>query len=123
MSMIHKFTGYDHKYTWDNVKENNLNSDGLKGVTKSILIGPNESAPNYIMRYFQINPGGHSSLERHPQEHEVIILLGKGKVQIGKQIHGVTVHDVVFISPNELHQFCNPFDEPFGFICVIPKRT
>jgi quercetin dioxygenase-like cupin family protein len=121
MSAIHIFTGNHHKYDWDGIEKSELHLEGLKGITKSVLIGPGDSVPNSIMRYFQIQPSGHSRLEKHPQEHEVIVLHGKGKVQIGEHIHEVTVHDVVFISPNELHQFSNPFDEPFGFICVIPK--
>ena len=121
MSTIHKFTGNHHKYAWDGIEKRELNLEGLKGITKSVLIGPDDLAPNSIMRYFQIQPGGHSHLEKHPQEHEVIVLHGKGEVQIGENTHEVTVHDVVFISPNELHQFSNPFDETFGFICVIPK--
>ncbi|HEY60968.1 MAG TPA: cupin domain-containing protein [Anaerolineae bacterium] len=121
MSAIHKFTGNHHKYAWDGIEKKELNQEGLKGITKSVLIGTVDLAPNSIMRFFQIQSGGHSRLERHPQEHEVIVLHGKGKVRIGEHIHEVTVHDVVFISSNELHQFSNPFDEPFGFICVIPR--
>jgi ribulose-bisphosphate carboxylase large chain len=30
--------------------------------------------------------------------------------------------DVVHISPNTPHQLLNPFDEPFGFLCVVPAK-
>jgi quercetin dioxygenase-like cupin family protein len=121
MSVIHKFIGNQDQFRWNNVQGNALDMDGIQSVTKHVLIGENESAPNSIMRFFNLDPGGHSNLERHPQEHEVIVLQGKGKVQIGKEIIDVEPHDVVFIEGNELHQFSNPFDDPFGFICVIPK--
>ena len=121
MSIIHKFSGNKDQFRWDNVQGNALVIDGIQSVTKHILIGENEHAPKSIMRFFHLDPGGHSKLERHPQEHEVIVLQGKGKVQIGNDVFDVELYDVVFVEGNELHQFSNPFTDPFGFICVIPK--
>ena len=95
--------------------------EGIKDAAKRILIGDNEGAPNFIMRFFTLDPGGHSLLERHPQEHGVLVLQGKGKIQIGDKLFEVNQFDAVFIEGNELHQFNNPYDKPFGFICVIPK--
>jgi quercetin dioxygenase-like cupin family protein len=66
-------------------------------------------------------PTGNSKLERHPQEHEVIILHGKGQAQIGDQVYDVEPYDVVFVSGGELHQFKNTGSDPFGFLCIIPK--
>jgi quercetin dioxygenase-like cupin family protein len=122
MSIIHKFSKESDQYQWSEVQSISYDSDGLRSVTKNILIGENEGAPNSIMRYFNLEPGGHSKLEKHPQEHEAIILRGKGVIQIGENKHTVQPFDAVFIEGNELHQFTNPFDEPFGFICVIPKK-
>lgn len=121
MSVIHKFSVHHGNFQWEDVEGNALDMDGIQSVTKHILIGENECAPNSIMRFFHLDPGGHSNLEQHPQEHEVIVLQGKGKVQIGKEVFYVEPYDVVFIEGNVLHQFSNPFDDPFGFICVIPK--
>ncbi|NMB63070.1 MAG: cupin domain-containing protein [Chloroflexi bacterium] len=120
MSVIKHFKKDAVKFEWENVNPQMLDVEGIAGVTKNILIGHDDKAPNAIMRFFWLEPGGHSMLERHPQEHEVIVLKGKGTVQIGEEITEVQPFDVVFVSPNELHQFKNPFDEPFGFICVIP---
>ena len=50
-----------------------LEVEGIKGAVKYVLAGEKEGAPNFIMRYIQLAPGGHSKLERHPWEHEVII--------------------------------------------------
>lgn len=120
MSTIKHFHHESGFFQWDNVVPKKLEINGIEGVTKNILIGHDDEAPHFIMRFFWLEPGGHSMLERHPQEHEVIILKGKGTVQIGDEISEVNPYDVVFISPNELHQFKNVSDEPFGFICVIP---
>ncbi len=120
MSAIKHFHQENDVFQWDSVVPQKLEIDGIEGVTKNILIGHDDAAPNSIMRFFWLEAGGHSMLERHPQEHEVIILKGKGTVQIGEEIFEVSPFDVVFVSPNELHQFKNASDEPFGFICVIP---
>jgi quercetin dioxygenase-like cupin family protein len=121
MSNIHKFMGNSDQFAWQDIEGVKLNEEGLKFVTRFILIGENEKAPNSIMRYFRVEPNGHSRLERHPQEHEVIILHGKGKVQIADKITVVQPFDVVFIEGNELHQFSSSENESLGFICVIPK--
>jgi quercetin dioxygenase-like cupin family protein len=121
MSIVHKFTGDSSGFKWQGVEGAPLAEEGLQSITKHILVGESEGAPNYIMRYFRVEAQGHSRLERHPQEHEVIILHGKGQVQIADQVYEVEPFDVVFVSGNELHQFKNSGDEPFGFICIIPK--
>lgn len=121
MSIVHKFLGDSKNFSWDSVKPMELADEGLKFVSRQILIGENENAPNSIMRYFRVEPKGHSRLERHPQEHEVIVLHGKGTVQIADTITEIGPFDVIFIEGNELHQFSSSDDEPLGFICVIPK--
>lgn len=121
MSEIHKFSGDHNKFQWEGVEGLPLNEDGLRFVTKHVLIGENEGAPNYFMRYFHLDPGGHSKLERHPQEHEVIILNGVGEIQIAETTYSVKPFDVVFIEGDELHQFRALDDQDLGFICVIPN--
>jgi quercetin dioxygenase-like cupin family protein len=121
MSCIHRFIKGENKFGWDGVSPELLTDPGIKGATKHVLIGGNENAPHFIMRYFQLIPQGHSKLERHPQEHEILVLEGKGQVQIGNDLHDLSPMDVVYIQPNELHQFTNTGNEPFGFICIIPK--
>ena len=121
MSEIHKFTGNVNQYEWEGVQSIPLEMEGIRDAAKRILIGNNEGAPNFIMRFFTLYPGGHSRLERHSQEHGVMVLQGKGKIQIGDELFDVNQFDAVFIEGNELHQFSNPHDAPFGFVCVIPK--
>ena len=121
MAVLHSFKEQNGKFSWDGVEGKPIEMDGIKDALKHILIGKNEGAPNYIMRYFELAPGGHSRLETHPQEHTVIILRGKGKVQMEDTIHDVQPFDAVFIEGGALHQFSNPGDAPFGFVCVIPN--
>jgi quercetin dioxygenase-like cupin family protein len=121
MSQIHKFKGNSEYFDWETVEGIKLSEEGLQSVTRYILIGEKEKAPNSIMRYFRVEPSGHSRLERHPQEHQVIVLHGSGKVQISETITDIKPFDVVFIEGNELHQFSSSQNEALGFICIIPK--
>jgi len=121
MSTVHHFKKDGNAYRWEGVQATPLAADGIEGAVKNILIGDNEGAPHFIMRYFELEPGGHSRLEKHAHEHEVIILRGKGEVQLGEEKIAVTPFDTVFVEGNALHQFRNAGDEPFGFICVIPR--
>ncbi len=78
--------------------------------------------PNFEMRYFEVKKESVPSEEKHPWEHEVFILSGKGVV-VGEQ--GATPigkESVVFITPNEPHCFVNTANEPLRFICVIPLQ-
>ncbi|WP_353684817.1 cupin domain-containing protein [Thermodesulfovibrio sp. 3907-1M] len=76
----------------------------------------------FEVRYFEIAPGGSSSLEYHQHSHVVICLKGKGKVCLGKKSHILKYLDIVYIAPNEIHQLINPFNEPFGFLCIVDSE-
>jgi quercetin dioxygenase-like cupin family protein len=119
MSSIHRFIGSGNDYDWEDVPAELYEAEGVHGAVKRVLIGPADGAPNFVMRYFQIEPGGHSRLERHPHEHGVIILQGKAKVQLNEEFVTLEPLDTVFVAGNDLHQFTNIGDEPLGFICVI----
>jgi len=104
------------------VNEVEVPTEGYKGIRKKILIGSDDGSKNIIMRYFTIAPGGHSPKHRHNSEHLVKIEAGKGIVvnKDGKRIE-VTKGLSIFVEPNEMHQFQNPFEENFEFICIIPN--
>lgn len=123
MSIVHKFSGSGDSFSWETVPGETISEEGLKNITKHVVIGENEGAPHFFMRYFHVEPHGHSRLERHPQEHEVIVLQGHGQVRIADDTFDIAQFDVVFIEGNELHQFVNPGEQPLGFICVIPKNA
>jgi len=123
MSGVHKFIREDGQYRWEDIEGEKIKDEGIDSVVKHVLIGPKDKAPNMIMRYFHVGPKGHSRLERHPHEHEIIVLHGQGTVQIADSLIPLKAMDVVFIEGNELHQFSNIGEEDFGFICMIPANT
>ncbi len=92
-----------------------------EGVTVRWLISAKEGAPNFHMRLFELSPGAATPWHQHPWEHEVFVLEGEGVVRSERGEHPLTANTVVFVPPNEWHQFRNTHPErPLKFLCLIP---
>jgi mannose-6-phosphate isomerase-like protein (cupin superfamily) len=94
------------------------------GVARHTIVGnrksdPNEPGPRMELRYFEVQPGAASRLEKHEHEHYVIVRRGLGYAVIGDAATEITANDVVYVAPWQLHQFVNRGDEPFGFYCFV----
>lgn len=120
MGTVHRFVGLDDTFDWGGVPEKVMDKSGAVGVMGRVLVGPDDGAPNFSIRYFLVEPGGHSPLERHPHDHGVFILHGRAQVRLGAEEVEVGPRDVVYVPGNELHQFQAVGDEPLGFLCVVP---
>jgi len=121
MSTIHKFTGDDSNLKWEGVDVKEY-GEQFAGVTRQVFIGPADDSDNFHMRYFHLEPGTHSNLERHPHEHGILILHGHARLQLNEQYFEVHPYDAIFISGNDLHQFVVEGNEPLGFVCVIKAK-
>lgn len=122
MSVIHYFKGKENDYRWEGVPIREYEKEFV-GVTRQVIIGPDEASNNFNIRYFRLEPGKHSNLEQHPHEHGVIILHGKARVQLNDEFFEVKPHDAIFISSNDLHQFTVLGEEALGFLCVIKDKN
>jgi quercetin dioxygenase-like cupin family protein len=71
------------------------------------------------LRYFEIEPGGYSTLECHEHMHAVLILRGRGTCLVGTSVHVLGPHDLVSITPLAWHQFRASAGEPLGFLCLV----
>ena len=71
------------------------------------------------LRYFEVAPGGHTTLERHVHAHAVVIERGRGRVLVGDAIHDVAPHDLVHVPAMAWHQFVAADDAPLGFLCMV----
>jgi quercetin dioxygenase-like cupin family protein len=99
-----------------------LKEEGIRDVYRKILIGPEDGSPRIIMRYFKVLPGGNTPSHSHPFEHVVKIEKGRGViVSASEEEIPVTSGQSVFIPENEKHQFKNPYEETFEFLCIIPN--
>jgi quercetin dioxygenase-like cupin family protein len=90
------------------------------------MLTAEQGAPNFELRYIELPPGGKSSYGSHPHEHEVFVVQGEGRIkgrEMGREYAKPFAPGIaVFVPGNEEHQWVNTrSDEPFGFICVVPK--
>ena len=94
--------------------------EGAVGARMRMLIGPEDGAAVFHMRQFEIAPGGNTPHHTHDYEHEVLIMGGEGVVRSEQGDRPCRAGDVVWVPPNEKHQFRNASAEPLLFICLIP---
>ena len=71
------------------------------------------------LRYFEMAPGGHTTLERHVHAHAVVIQRGAGACLVGDRIHRVAPFDLVHIPAMTWHQFKADPGTPLGFLCMV----
>ena len=91
----------------------------FKGVRRVELVGKFGERSPTDLRYFEIEPGGYSSLERHLHAHIVIGARGRGVLVLGERRETLAPMDVACIGPLEAHQLRNESSEPFGFFCIV----
>ena len=58
---------------------------GVKDAVKQVPLGKADGAPNFSIRVFTIQPGGHTPHHSHDSEHLNYILEGSGEVLDGDQ--------------------------------------
>jgi len=93
-----------------------------QGATKRIAIGEAEGAPTFVLRVFDIVPGGSSSDHSHDYEHEVFILQGTGTMKSDGPDRVVSANTAIYVAPNERHQIVNAGKDTLRFICCVPLR-
>lgn len=113
-------------YRWGEVPLRDYKTDGthFKAITRQTLMGEGkgEEALNFLTRYFEIQPGGHSTLEHHAHPHSVVVIRGQGEVILEDAVHPIRPPDCVYIAPYTFHQFHATSEEPLGFICVVDRE-
>ena len=97
--------------------------EGAVNVFISILLGGDENVPNFIMRRFRIEPGGHTPYHTHGWEHEIFCVSGMGEIHQGNDAWLLTPGATALVTPGEEHNFVNTGTEPFEFLCVVPKSV
>lgn len=115
MSVIHQ----NEPFRWDGIPVLAYQETGthFHGVTRQVLFGGEELGTE--LRYFEIEPGGHSSLERHRHVHAVVVVRGRGGCLVGPQVEDLELHDIVYVPPGTWHQFRAHRGEPLGFLCLV----
>ena len=96
--------------------------EGASGVQIRWIITEDMGARNFVMRHFEISPGGYTPLHKHEWEHEIFILSGTGKFVGDDDEKPFGPGNVIFVPGNELHQFKNSGDSPLALLCLVPSK-
>jgi quercetin dioxygenase-like cupin family protein len=107
-------------YRWDEVAHLPYKEDDaapFKAISRQVLF--HEPDLSCELRYFEMDAGGFSSLERHGHMHAVMILRGRGKCLVGQDVRTVKPFDLVTIPSWTWHQFRATEGEPLGFLCMV----
>jgi quercetin dioxygenase-like cupin family protein len=97
-----------------------VEAEGATGCRMRCLIGPDDAAPSFSMRQFELAPGGNTPRHSHAHEHEMFILEGEGVVFDGLRENPVRSGYAVFVPPNQAHQVRNTGTGVLKFLCLIP---
>jgi len=117
MDIVRKTDGTFH---WEGVPVREYKQEGTapyRDVTRQVLFEA-EGLPAQL-RYFEVAPGGWTTLERHEHVHAVMVIRGKGRCMIGDKAYDIGLHDLVNVPPLTWHQFHAAPDEPLGFLCMV----
>jgi len=107
-------------FRWDAVAHQPYKQDGsapFKDISRQVLF--HEDSLACELRYFEMDAGGYSTLERHEHAHAVMILRGTGECLVGNEVRAVKQFDLVSIPSMLWHQFRATRGEPLGFLCMV----
>ena len=90
--------------------------EAVSGAAIREVITAADGAPNFNMRVIEVKPGSSTPYHNHPWEHEVFVLTGEGAVKGEQGETRIKQGSIVFIPPDEPHNFINNGSEPLCFI-------
>ncbi len=119
-SLVRKHDGTFHWAGVDVLAYKQEGAAPFRDVTRQVLFDDPSLATQ--LRYFEVAPGGWTTLERHEHVHNVMVIRGKGRCLIGEQAHELGPNDLVSVPPLTWHQFLASADEPLGFLCLVNRE-
>lgn len=105
-------------FRWERVDPLRYKDEGdasFREVSRQVLF----DSAGAQWRYFEVAPGGWTTLERHAHTHAVMVLRGRGRCLVGGAVHALSAHDLVEVAPLQWHQFRAAPDAPLGFLCLV----
>ncbi len=110
-------------FHWDAVEVLRYKDEGaapFKDVTRQVLFDDPSMATQ--LRYFEVAPGGWTTLERHEHVHTVMVIRGRGRCLVGDQAWDIAQNDLVAVPAMTWHQFKAADGEPLGFLCLVNRE-
>lgn len=114
---------HDGAFRWEGVEVLAYKQEGsapFRDVTRQVLFDDASMATQ--LRYFEVAPGGWTTLERHEHVHNVMVIRGRGRCLVGDEAWDLAANDLVSVPPMTWHQFRAAPDEPLGFLCLVNRE-
>lgn len=92
---------------------------GWRDVTRHTIGRPDDLGADFELRYFELQPGGYSSVEKHAHVHLVVAVRGAGRALVGDKLVALKPLDALYVPSLTPHRWLNEGDEPFGFLCTV----
>ena len=90
-----------------NYRDIPVEETGVDGLTARWVITASQGAENFSMRLLELEPLKSTPMHQHNSEHEIFVLVGKGEVVTEDTFYPIREGSVIYVSPNEVHQFRN----------------
>ena len=117
-NFIQKLKDYDWKSIETLTYKDEDGNPSFKGVSRKKLFC--EDSPAGIeVRYFEVEPGGHTTLEKHEHTHVVIPIRGKGSALVNDEVFEINCNDVIYVPSWNWHQFRAADNDYLGFLCMV----
>ena len=96
--------------------------EGIRDVVKRVLVSPAEGWEGWVMRLFDVAPGGHTPRHAHDWPHINFVAAGRGELHLDGEDHELEAGSYAYVPAGLTHQFSNTGDEVFSFICIVPEH-
>jgi quercetin dioxygenase-like cupin family protein len=107
----------------EDVAKREVDDRAAQGTFIQEFVTARDGAPNFALRVFELQPGGHTPYHAHAWEHENYVLEGEGVlVNPDGSTTSLKPGDAAFVPPNQKHQYRNTGSSVFRFICCIPVQ-
>jgi quercetin dioxygenase-like cupin family protein len=96
--------------------------EGLREVTKRVLVSPDDGWDGWVMRLFDVGPGGHTPRHTHAWPHINFVASGTGELFLDGDTHALAAGSYAYVPGGHEHQFRASSDETLSFVCIVPAE-
>src|SRR5262245_66386427 len=89
----------------------------FRGVTRQVLFGADAGGRSEL-RYFEVETGGWTALERHAHVHQVLVLVGSGRALVGERLVDLSAIDALSVPARAWQQVHAATGAATGFTSI-----
>jgi quercetin dioxygenase-like cupin family protein len=105
----------------DGLEAKPMAGEGIEGVVKRVLVSPEDGWDGWVMRLFDVEPGGHTPRHSHDWPHINFVAGGSGVLVLDGEEHPLAAGSYAYVPSNHEHQFRAAPDAPLSFVCIVPE--